>query len=210
MSWFSKPAICFPATRTMSRDGQRRSRKPIARKGATMHPLDNPFWSALDGPQRDLSVGDGLARRYLPGLATQAGVFSNSAAAFETLTNLVDEGDSVDVFWTDARPVASELHAQGRSCRARSPSGDSWAYARMDAWSRWRANGRTSRDFARSRPCAPGRRTGGGATGVPSCTRWRRVVSRRERRRSCTCRAATTPRSSSTGASGSCREDDSW
>jgi hypothetical protein len=31
-----------------------------------MHPLDNPVWEALHGPQRDVAESNGLAVRYLP------------------------------------------------------------------------------------------------------------------------------------------------
>ena len=31
-----------------------------------MHPLDNPVWEALRGPQRDVAESNGLAARYVP------------------------------------------------------------------------------------------------------------------------------------------------
>lgn len=74
-----------------------------------MHPLDNPFWNALEGPQRHLAVGGTLARRYASGLAPQCAVASSTPAARRALVDLLEEGETVDLFWSGPRPMWSGL-----------------------------------------------------------------------------------------------------
>ena len=40
--------------------------RPSPKAIPPMHPLDNPVWGALHGPQREVAESDGLAARYLP------------------------------------------------------------------------------------------------------------------------------------------------
>lgn len=58
-----------------------------------MHPLDNPVWHALTGPQATLAEGGDLARRYDPALAAFAGLPDDpTPAAWAALHALVGPG----------------------------------------------------------------------------------------------------------------------
>ena len=61
----------------------------------SVHPLDNPAWSALTTHQAHLALGGDLARRYPPHLAPIAALGRRDRAALEELVTLVPEGDSV-------------------------------------------------------------------------------------------------------------------
>ena len=57
----------------------------------TRHPLDRPVWSALTTRQRDLAIGDGLARRYDPDIGPFAAVAHDDAEHLARLGALVAE-----------------------------------------------------------------------------------------------------------------------
>ena len=63
-----------------------------------MHPLDNPFWHALSGPQQPWSEGDGPARRYLPAAAPFAALESPSPDAWAALAELLGPGSAAALF----------------------------------------------------------------------------------------------------------------
>ncbi|WP_188961616.1 GNAT family N-acetyltransferase [Deinococcus aquiradiocola] len=54
-----------------------------------MTPLDNPFWSALSGPQHAWSEGTGMARRYRPDVAPFAALQDDTPAAWAALAGLL-------------------------------------------------------------------------------------------------------------------------
>jgi len=45
------------------------SRRTLTKVTAPLHPLDNPAWSALTGPQRDRGEVVGAVARYHPGVS---------------------------------------------------------------------------------------------------------------------------------------------
>lgn len=66
-----------------------------------VHPLENPFWHALAGPQRGHSLGGGLARRYRPGLAPQAALADPATAGLTELARLVEPDENIDLVWSE-------------------------------------------------------------------------------------------------------------
>lgn len=61
------------------------------------HPLDNPAWHALIGPQRQFGRVGKLAARYLPSISPIAAVMQESDAAFADLAALTAPGEIVAV-----------------------------------------------------------------------------------------------------------------
>ena len=61
------------------------------------HPLDNPAWSALAGPQADLAVRRGRAALYAPDVSPFAGVADGWADAWHDLAALAGPGGTVMV-----------------------------------------------------------------------------------------------------------------
>jgi ribosomal protein S18 acetylase RimI-like enzyme len=61
------------------------------------HPLDEPAWSALTGPQAGLAVRRGRAARFAPDVSPFAAVGDGSAGAWEDLAALVGPGGTVMV-----------------------------------------------------------------------------------------------------------------
>lgn len=57
----------------------------------TRHPLDRPVWSALTTRQRDLAIGDGLARRFDPEIGPFAAVALDDDEHLAALGRLVAE-----------------------------------------------------------------------------------------------------------------------
>ena len=57
----------------------------------TRHPLDRPVWSALTTRQRDLAIGDGLARRFDPEIGPFAAVAVDDDEHLAALGRLVAE-----------------------------------------------------------------------------------------------------------------------
>jgi ribosomal protein S18 acetylase RimI-like enzyme len=58
-----------------------------------VHPLDNPVWHALTGPQKTVAQGDGLALRYDPAFAPFAGLpDARPAESWAALGELVGAG----------------------------------------------------------------------------------------------------------------------
>ena len=62
-----------------------------------MEPLDRPVWASLDSRHTALSMGDALARRYLPDVNSFASACDDSAQALAALAGLVQSGESVFV-----------------------------------------------------------------------------------------------------------------
>jgi len=71
------------------------------------HVLDNPVWHALTGRQNDISLGSGLARRYLTDISTWAALADEGDAALAELSSLVPAGGSVILARKSDRPFAS-------------------------------------------------------------------------------------------------------
>jgi predicted GNAT family acetyltransferase len=62
-----------------------------------MHPLDRPVWASLSTYHAQLSIGDSLARRYLPDINLFASAAADTAAGLEALAALVGPGERVFV-----------------------------------------------------------------------------------------------------------------
>jgi len=63
---------------------------------ATGHPLDNPVWHALTGPQQRFADGSGLARRFRPDVTLFAAIANDSSDAWADLAALVGpRGDAI-------------------------------------------------------------------------------------------------------------------
>lgn len=60
-----------------------------------MQPLDRPVWSSLTATHVDLSIGDALARRYVPGINLFASPRDESDEALDRLASLVGPGDRI-------------------------------------------------------------------------------------------------------------------
>lgn len=60
-----------------------------------MHPLDRPIWSSLSTAHEALSLGDVLARRYLPDVNLFASARDDSDEALAALAALVGPGEQV-------------------------------------------------------------------------------------------------------------------
>lgn len=67
-----------------------------------MNPLDRPAWASLTTRQAALSLGDGLARRYLPDVHLFASARDDSPQALLALAQLVSPGESVYVLQVPA------------------------------------------------------------------------------------------------------------
>ncbi len=61
-----------------------------------MHPLDNPVWHALHGPQRDVAESNGLAARCIPEISL-FGAFAESPGPdhWDAMASLVGPGHAV-------------------------------------------------------------------------------------------------------------------
>ena len=62
-----------------------------------MHPLDNPVWNALTGPQKTVAQGSSLALRYDPDFAPFAGLPKQTPEAWSAMHELVGEGGAAVV-----------------------------------------------------------------------------------------------------------------
>ncbi|GLS18911.1 GNAT family N-acetyltransferase [Labrys miyagiensis] len=71
---------------------------------SSLHVLDHPIWSALNGTQQGLAEGGALARRYPVEVAPFAALRDNSAESFAALGELMAPGDRAALCTTD--PVA--------------------------------------------------------------------------------------------------------
>jgi len=71
----------------------------------TRHPLDCPVWSALATRQRDLALGDDLARRFDPGIGPFAAVAHDDPAHLARLAELIAAHGPVVLLQRDAIPV---------------------------------------------------------------------------------------------------------
>ena len=68
------------------------------------HPLDNPLWSALTGPQAHLAVRNGRAARYPTDVSPFAAVADDSQGAWNELAVLAGERGAVGVAATREEP----------------------------------------------------------------------------------------------------------
>ena len=69
--------------------------------------LDNPIWSALTTAHAHFAEGNGLARRYPPGVTPLAGLIEQSPEAYEALAKLVPVGGMAG-FFRDVLPDPPE------------------------------------------------------------------------------------------------------
>ena len=69
------------------------------------HPLDRPVWSALTTRQRDLALGDDLARRFEPEIGPFAAVAHDDPAHLARLAALIGAHGPVVLLQRDAIPV---------------------------------------------------------------------------------------------------------
>lgn len=76
-----------------------------------MHPLDRPVWSSLSHAQRDLALGDDLARRYATDINLFASARDDSDEALAHLTRLVAPGEQVYLLQVPAIVVPTGLIA---------------------------------------------------------------------------------------------------
>lgn len=71
------------------------------------HLLDNPIWSALTTAQRHFSIGDGLARAFVPEIGPLSGIAEETSAAYDDLRADANP-DAVQVLFLDQPPVSRE------------------------------------------------------------------------------------------------------
>lgn len=71
----------------------------------TRHPLDRPAWSALTTRQRDLALGDDLARRFAPAVGPFAAVAADDATHLSRLGELIAEHGPVVLLQRDEIPL---------------------------------------------------------------------------------------------------------
>ena len=100
-----------------------------------MHPLDNPFWFSLVGPQQAWSQGNDLARRYPPEVAPFAALREPSPEAWAALAGLLEPAEGVALFgpelyqppggWTTLTtfPILQLIYG-GAALPARSPAAE--------------------------------------------------------------------------------------
>jgi len=69
------------------------------------HPLDNPVWYALNGPQADLAIGHGLGRHYPRDIAPFSAVAEPTAAAYADLGVDLPHGLEARLFRPQAEPA---------------------------------------------------------------------------------------------------------
>lgn len=81
-----------------------------------MHPLDNPFWHALGGPQQSWNEETGLARRYQRDVAPFAALHDTSERAWADLGKLLGPGGGAALF----SPLALQV-PDGLTVRTRFP-----------------------------------------------------------------------------------------
>jgi predicted GNAT family acetyltransferase len=76
-----------------------------------MDALDRPVWSSLDTAHADLSLGDGLARRYRPDVNRFASARDDGEDALQALARLVQPADPVFVLQVPQIRIPSGLAA---------------------------------------------------------------------------------------------------
>ena len=99
---------CRRGCRAVGRPGRRAGCRTRSRRGAgamTRHPLDRPVWNALTTRQRDLAVGDELARRFDPEIGPFAAVAHDDAEHLARLGALVATHGRAVLLQRDASPV---------------------------------------------------------------------------------------------------------
>lgn len=85
--------------------------------------LDNPYWYAMTGPQRDVALGSGRARRYRPRHGPQAALEAHDERAIADLERLVAPGERVGIIEARRVPpppgweLAYEVELEQHVCR---------------------------------------------------------------------------------------------
>ena len=89
-----------------------------------MHALDRPVWASLATCHAGFSVGDALARRYLPDINLFASARDDSQAGLEALAALVRPGEQVYVLQVPEIGIPARLTAvkRGRGLQLVAPS----------------------------------------------------------------------------------------
>lgn len=81
----------------------------------TRHPLDRPVWSALATRQRDVAIGDDLARRFDPAIGPFAAVASDDAAHLTRLAELIGHHGPVVLLQRGEVPMPPGTVARSRA-----------------------------------------------------------------------------------------------
>jgi predicted GNAT family acetyltransferase len=80
-----------------------------------MHPLDNPVWQALTGPQRHFGIGEGRARRYQPDISPIAALENPLASeSWTALADIVEVGETIGLFGTRSESVPDGWETEWR------------------------------------------------------------------------------------------------
>jgi predicted GNAT family acetyltransferase len=80
-----------------------------------MHPLDNPVWQALTGPQRHFGIGGGRARRYQPDISPIAALENPLASeSWTALADIVEVGETIGLFGTKSESVPDGWETEWR------------------------------------------------------------------------------------------------
>jgi ribosomal protein S18 acetylase RimI-like enzyme len=74
--------------------------------------LDHPIWSALAGVQKELALGDRLARRYPASISPLAAMSEATPKAFESLTVLIERDGPVALFTVEKTTPPPNLETQ--------------------------------------------------------------------------------------------------
>lgn len=77
-----------------------------------MHALDRPVWASLTTAHAHLSVGNRLARRYLPGVNRFVSARDDSEAALAALASLVQPSDPAFILQVPDIPIPPGLDAE--------------------------------------------------------------------------------------------------
>lgn len=76
--------------------------------------LNNPVWSALTSGNKNLSIGNDMARLFQPGISPFAGVAENNLEHFQNLAKTLDPQSTVAIFTTDKDLDAAPLKIVNR------------------------------------------------------------------------------------------------
>jgi hypothetical protein len=77
--------------------------------GPSVHPLDQPIWTALTTRQQGFAEGGALARRYPPAVGPFADITDMSPRAFATLGALMSSSEIAVLFTSDAVVAPAEF-----------------------------------------------------------------------------------------------------
>jgi len=73
--------------------------------------LDNPIWHSLTTRHARFGQGDGLARRFEPGIGPLAGMMEQSAEAYRALSDLLSPGEAAALFLDSAPELPAGWHS---------------------------------------------------------------------------------------------------